>query len=918
MAFLDNSLSNIQKEVESIAQNLNTVDPYGHRHYKGDELSRVHTELESLLEKAKDLYEKMDKSESCENNRKRYKKISELFNKYKWIEEEITKFTDSNKISNLRRDKNNTLCNLFDEYASLSYDFKSAFCELRDNDYDDNTENMRVILLCKNVRIIEDIVNKICSNNIDKSIITGEKLFESMQYGFEWLFCHDYIAKNSNNQRYKHVDIRDRNRYLDFIKYQILIWARSEKKTSQIVNEIDEYDKEILQVFDRKNFNEKVDLIKNFKRSVIKLISEFFEVYKLLINFRDKIFLEEEIRKSISDSTKEFESFTYFENKTERPKLSKEIVLLSTVALRVLIDRFVSFVKINDLNFGNSTFNRSWFNYSELSNSNYSGSNFKYSRMENAKVKDCDISTCNFSCADGSGTDFGNSNFDYSNMTGINLTDAILNKCQFKNTIFRDADIDTYKSAIDKMRQQQLDVLSNESRERMDNLLSVWRRDNINKNAYYVKCICDLYKNIKREELEISSQDQVSILNFKNHDLTFNQIQTYTQQLVNCYLSKVISAELLDSTKDLVKYEGEQERIERENNYGKVLLDSAQLTKVSAKEVQMPKIDFSHLSMSSASFEDSDLSEANMFYTKANNTSFINSNLNGSNCFESYFKSANFSNAVANKAFFLNCNLNNTNWERAIINGITFIDASSAIENCLKPTTIERVRPYLIEYMSQMSLNENPRMIEDKIEYKKINVEQKQYSSFWQKECYMNESNFEKALADNAVFMNILAERSSFNFTSLKNAIFVNCSMHLTDFIESDFRYSIISCGSFGHSNFRNANLIETKILYSEFVGANLNSTLLNSSEMDHVLFTGTDLSALNLTNAIIKNCAFVDCNVKNMILYGARFENCVFDNLNFINIISRDSSIFLNCCCIDCKDDVGNEFVNKIKDSEK
>lgn len=908
----DYVLHQIQNDVHSLVSSLNNVDRFGHRHYTEKELNQAHLDLKSLLDDAKTRFGKLLNCDSSNHNEKIYAEISALLEKIENQNNEILQAEIKKQPSTKYRKEIKELNNkLLKNYCSLKYDFRSAYDDLLNHDNidfleSDDNDNMKTILLCKNVRIMEDIINKICSNNIDKSIINGEKLFESMQYGFEWLFCHNNILGNDSNKKYKRVDIRDKNRFLDFIKYQIMVSGRFIDNSPKSSFEIDKHDKLMRAVFEKSEFCDKVKMIESFKKSVIDLIDQFFDVYKILITYRDTIFIEEEIRKSITKSRNK-------NSHKGRPKLNKEIVVLSMIALRVLIDRFVSFVKISDLNFGNSTFNRSWFNYSELSNSNYAGSNFKHARLENAKVQNCDLSTCNLSCSDGSCSDFSNSNFNYSNMTSMDLVNSTLNDCQFKNTLFRDSDLDMYEIPIEMQVKKFGEYIEEKDKLRIKKLLLAWNRgDNEISSEVLIDTISSCYENMALPDIQIKEKGKVQVFIKKDYNELIKTISNATNQFLENNLSRIISEELLVRAKELINFESDEDKKTREKTYGKVLFDSANLTKVSAKRVQMPDMDFSHSNMEFASFEDSDVSGSVMYYINALNVSFIRANMNNNDCFESSFESSNFSCSVLNKSNFINCNLNNTNWEKSILNGALFIDASPLMEDCINSRHNE-LSPYIFEYQSldnQVSSGIYS-VIKDNFTYDKIlscsDV------PHWQKNCRMNDSNLMYVLADNSKFINIFADRCTFNFASLRNSLFANCSMHLSDFNDTDFRYSDIVLCSLGQSSFKRANLTNTNIKSVEFSAANLSDALFNSAELDHVIFDGADLSSINFTNSVIRNSVFIGCNVTDMLVHGAKFENCVFENIKFSGVIGHHSCTFINSKYKNCKDVESEDLLSKI-----
>lgn len=947
-------MQNLENNILKINDHLANINRKGYGHYEISDLIDVHKEMEAQITYANNLYKEHILNVSTAVNSEIYKLISKYSDKKKYYE-------------------------LLTKYNELTYSFRSAYEEITfyariDNisDYDileqyvPKTENMKMIQLCKNVRIMEDLIDKICNNNIDKSIVKGDHRIESVKYGFQWLFCNSsetYMYDSTReNLTYKNIDIRDKYRYLDFIKYQIMVSGRNLECGPKTASDIDTRYFKISSVFDNKiEFKDKKkNYIDNFKKNISHLIDVFFEIYTLLVEYRDNLFMEEDIRrvldneliknknKSLNNNEKCEEVIENSGQKTEIDNSlympSSEIVMLSFVALRVLTDRFVSFVKISDLNFGNSTFNRAWFNYSELSNSNYAGTSFKHARMENALIKNCDLSTCNFSYVDASGTDFTGSNFNYSNMTGINLKDSVLNFCQIQNAVLRDTSVDMYKTGfldnlfnIDQIRSMYSDKLSDEidSNVLVDTEVYNKEKDNLTKED--IKLI-DEFENVKKDYLifkNLWETSNVNTVKFKEDIISFlmsiefsdikndeypieildfsissknrKRINELIKKYIISYTEKIIPSSVLARIEKLLKMENENSRRNREEVYGKIRIYPSVLTNTTAKNVQMSNMDFSHITMTNASFEDADLSGADMYYTTANGASFIRSNLNNSNWFESDFHMANFSNAIINNAEFVNCNLKNTNWNKSILINSLFVDASNTLRNIINSEDKE-FRFYL-EYFFNLEKQV------DSIISTKLNdyvLPSKAQETYWQNECTLNESKIENALVDNATFINIIADKASFNKSSLKNCFMANCSMHLSDLINVDFRYVYIVFSSFGSSNISESNITMAKVLNSEFCNANLSNSLLNSSFVNRVLFKGSNLSNLNLTNATIKNSAFISCDIDGMIIQNTTFENCVFEDILFENIIASHSASFINCKCYHCLEKSSDQFLQK------
>ncbi len=909
-------------KLDSILNTLGSVDRKIHNKNTVKDYNELRNQIDVYLEQSKklcrDLNLTVDKEDDDKND-KICDKISKIYQKIK------------------QGDRKDHYKQLLDCYSELTYDFSTAYYEVKNKlEWDTASDNMGSILLCKNVRIMEDIINKICTNNIDKSIIQGDKHFDSIKFGFEWLFCHN---DNNRNKDYKRIDIRDRNRFLDYIKYQMMVTSQFNDSFEYLPiksNDIDKHFELIQKAFDNDVFDKTVSKkikgnitevrigrkrrIDEFKKVVTKLIDDFFNVYELLISHRDALFKEEEMRKELRT---ELLAEMIDENGnpltdekgnplTEIPQptlVHNYIINLSSVALRVLTDRFVSFVKINDLNFGNSEFNRSWFNYSELSESNYAGSNFKNARMENCKIKHCDISTCNLSLADASNTDFSSSNLNYSNLAGMSLTDATISNCEFQNALFRDPVIDRYTEAVTSAWNKSA------AKEKEDslicNLLYIWH-DGANETNHLKETIKS-FKDIRTEKplfekTGIQNQDPipVKVLDYHLDPDTNSKLYNNIEQVLQHYLRKHIPAALLKKVQEVFTDETDDDRSTRIDNHGKVELSVADLKYITAKHTLMSNLDFCHIKMGSATFEDSDLSGSALFYTDASLSSFMYSNLNQIEAFESDFEGANFSNALANKAKFVNCNLSNTNWTKGILIESYFIDFSKYLIPVINPLPQPNITLQVNEYVDFDSENSpKRRIILDAPKYYVAPdsdvVQKEKTSNDWQENCGLDNTRFIDALADKSVFINISSNRSTFNNTSFKNALFTNCRMISSDFIGADFRYAIISFCCWGQSNFSNANMTNTKMSYIDFSNCNMSNAVINLSDASHLLLENSNMRGMNFSGAHISDSVLSNSNIESTVFTGAVFKNCIFNHIHFDNVISIHSATFENCYAYNC-----------------
>ena len=903
--------------VKEILAHAKSVDLKVRNEHETEELDEVREKIKQKLDEAIKKYEKLcpeTKTPTCEE-------VDDAREKLRKMEDENP---DDPEISA-------QYSKLYRFYRTKTYSFEVAKIETKNLVVPESfNPSTGLILLCKNVHIMEDVINKVCTNNIDKSIIGGDQQFESMRYGFEWLFCHEDMTVASDDQanEQKHLDIRDINRYLDYIKYQIMVASKYVKKAWKTSEEIDELFGKIEQVYEDLPYDIRQKHLTDFKEKTNKLIETFFDVYELLVTYRDLRFKEEEIRKALKTNGPVEKIDRLQDRRNDSELINFQIINLSSVAVRVLLDRFVSFVKISDLNFGNSTFKRAWFNYSELSKSNYSGSDFKYARIENARMKDCDISTCNLTLADGGNTDFSQSNFTYSNLCGVNLVNAILNGCDFQNVAFTDSNISTYKKALDTImltepkgkKQYQLWITAKELYDNWQNsaTLPLSPGDLINDLQEHIKGFS--VDDIDTKDVQIPGADNIKpvqrrIIGYNIEKQSKNKKNIYEKHKVlnKRYLSRYISKELVSYIADFEnKLEGGK-KAARIRDHGKVYWNAANLENAAAKDAKLGGVNLNRVNLSKASFGNSDLSGVSMYYNTAEAASFMESNLNGADCFESNYYQANFSDSVINNAYFMSCNLAYTNWNRAVMINTVFADLSRFLIDQYKDARGDD-HSQIFELVTNAPKTEEAARRDDGADVLD--------GRFWQKSCCLSSASMCNALADRAIFLNIDADRSSFNASSMKASFWFNCKANLADFIETDLRYSLLAHCDLGQSNFTRANMTSMDVRYVDFSDCNLSNVLFNKSKLEHAVFDNADTRNLNFSGAEVRNSVFSNCQLERAIVTNARFENCIFSNVNFVDMIGFRSSEFINCRCIDCRINDGkntyyfdNDFYERLQE---
>lgn len=817
---------------------------------------------------------------------------------------------------------------LFNAIKSTKYALSSAYLGLLKEDTKTipyvaatTTNEEFIINFGKTVRLIEMIIMRICDNNIDKSIMTGSLVVDSMESGFKWL----YAKKSGLDETI--LDIRDENRFLDFLKYQLL---REQHYKNIPFNNLS-FEKDFAKLretfsqifFGVQGGNETEDsvtqknIIKHYKDNMRDLISEFFDGYRCLIGYRDALVHRSSVIATKQQDTTDPQKGKHLKkHKKEKNKdgdiTPQQVKILSyaVVLKRALIDRFTSFVKINDLNLGNSTLSKGWFNYSELSESNFTHSSFRFARLENAIMRKCDLSTCNFVCADASNTDFSESNFSYSNMTGMDLSECILNKSQMDSVLFRDERLDSYKGLTDlfdcipKSKKPPIidttyEMPSDEKKiadlRKGSSIADIIRtkakgcRSNISDDIapFSIKSLLDTVIHI----FPTQSNAGTSI-----NELEVDAIREFFDYRFHSKINDEI-VRWLDEARTEEEKEDQTKKRMRESWRGKVFFPVARLVSATINDVSLKETDFSHIDMSNASFRDSDLSGADMYYTRANSTTFFHTNLNQLDAFRVDFTRASFHQANMIEAVFSDCTLQGCNFKEAIlidakfINSTAFSHGKSVVASmCLPIKDKGQKVPAGSIYTIMESVRED--------------LDGATGENILQQNCV--DCEFDKAIANNIALVNCNMQRSNFHETSMRDCLLFNLNLRRCDFSKAYMSNCMAVGVSFYQANIKEARLTMASIFAADFVGANLSEANLTSASLERVIFEETNLNKANLSSAAFKNCTFSYCSFDKTILANAKFENVVFDDIDFSTAIGLQQAIFVRCIFTH---DRGNKF---------
>ena len=822
------------------------------------------------------------------------------------------------------------------------------------------------IELGKIVRLLENMIGKISDNNIDKSIMNSEYKIDSIKNGFLWLYGQDPTKGTTDEQsgsRANTIDVREAKRFLDYVKYRIITHRTFDKRPFNN-QEVETIFRRVSMAFDEKSFSEKKALIQNYKEDMRNIIEQFFTGYRYLVGYRDALVHltrygdEEELEK---DDSKKSNAHNTCKKEAQKKKLWAKyeknydmdiciVINYAKILKRVLLDRFVSFVRTDDLSLGNSIMDKSWFNYSELSESNFTHSTFRYSCLEHAIFRHCDLSTCSFIMADASNTDFSRSNFNYSDLTGMELDEANLNKAQLTAVILRDPRIDSYPGMeylirngakspnISEEQRKKFKALDEQQGKRLE-----WEdgfkgkldkgEGGDKKQAYAEACsklrkgmaIRDIAPSLLKNDGAIKGLaekfDQykqipgVTILRYDTQtrqtilDDAYDAIHKHIINYLSYHQYSKIDRALFESFDELRTAEAEVRtekgnscKVARESEWGKVYFRVANLRHASVNDVVMTATDFSHINMEQASFQNSDLSDADMYYTNAEGVMFSQTNLGNIDAYCSNFTEANFSKAILLNANFVECTLNSANFKEALMLKSIFIGAGAGKEEVKsqddKASQVQKPKFFLSKLLKDKQYNrdgeELSTMLMRDVEETKGLKEIGSLAEASDGTCMS--SDFSNALANDSIFMHMNLMRGRFDGANMSSALLLNDVFFYASMKNTELSNALIYGCSFHQANCSNLILQRAVLFGCEFSNANLQETTFNAALVTRCTFEQTNLSKVNLTRSQVSNCAFVKCNFSGVNLAGTKFKNVIFIDYSFEDAIGLDEAQFEKC----------------------
>ncbi len=841
------------------------------------------------------------------------------------------------------------------------------------------------IELGKIVRLLENMIGRISDNNIDKSIMNNEYRNESLKNGFMWLYAQyantnedtksdtksDTKAdKKSEKRRPKAnlIDVRDAKRFLDHIKYKIITDATFERRPFNN-SEVERVFDRVVMAFENRRFNSdkeknsvgKRDLIDKYKQDTGVIINEFFNGYKAVVGYRDAM-----IHLTRFDTKKN--KLGEYKLRTRGSRKDNNIVAVLNYAIvlkRVLLDRFMSFVRTDKLSLGNSIMDKGWFNYSELSDSNFTHSSFRYICMENAIVRDCDLSTCSFVLADASNTDFTKSNFSYSDLTGMDLTDAKLNSAQMNSVILRDQRVDSYDkgltdlinsityieskdiekgSAIDALRRKKHKDISAQNMRRIEWKINTFNatseqngqvydlneryRDEFEKlrNAEGLRSLgVNVLERFNSELIDLDNQNKVDV-----NILIYDESKNFTGSSVLNESYDYLMGTLKGDSADSIESDGAKAMLEKYINYRKYskidkdLFDNFDTYRIAEVKLKTPedavtckehrengygKIYFRVAVLESASVNDVSMPNTDFSFVNARSASFKDSDLSYSDMYNTDARNAMFERANLASLDAYKANFDEANFNAANLIGANFVDCSLNSVNFKKALMLNSI---FVKSREACKAEEDIGQGENIPIYLLRILRTKNMTRGGQEGAQRLMADIENAKMVSEI-KNFDKESmvscfdSDFSEVLANRIIILNLNMLRSKYIKADMTSAFIYNSVMIYSDMTEANLSNAIIMGCAFHQADCYKIDLQKAIIYACEFTNANLSESTINAAIVSRCNFDQSNLNKVNFTRSKVNNSSFVNCSFKGI-NLAGTKFSNCifCDIDFSEAIG------------
>ena len=768
--------------------------------------------------------------------------------------------------------------------------------------------NKNIFVLGKHLNFFNSVIMKICQNNIDKVVIDKVKNIDDIKAAFEWLMIDVSEAET--------VDIQDVNRLENLLRKQIIKYYHSEEKMfyfAEMKKTIDVALSDFREYSVRQTRGE----LHRYKMRARKYLDDIFFFYKKIYNYWELTLSAEtdELLKIVRDS-----------------EGTKQIVLLAETIKRSLIQHFMTFVKIDELNLPQTVMNNADFNHTDFSEGSYIKSTIRFSNIQKSVWHNCDLSICDFFASDAYGADFSGSNFNYANLTAAVFNNANLSNCQLNSVLIRSPKVDfsadnvstliTNLSLIDKEKSKMakdlnfhMDVCRGKAKEIKDKYRKKIEERNKEKYEKYVFDEEEIYTgwHIKSEFLKqidfqefgttvekaaigaVTSVDENDVVNEdKETNLLLGNGETIMERPIKEYLnplledlitlhkSRIVWRDLLEILILAEKTESFKKREERESDFGEMNLRAARFQNAKITNSSMPEIDLSHVNFSSVTLDGTDLDKAIMYYTDAGQSSFVGTNLSGAVVFQSDFAGTTLVKSNLNNATVVDSVFSNTSFANAVFLDAVFLNT-------------KRKESFLKEILKPGKGDQRESRVFNEIEHPLFGREKEENARD------MQGVVFASSVGIGASFVNMNMDKSRFDNADFKNVKLFNCICRWSFFNKTDLTYSTIIGVSFHQSAMKETILSMARFFATTFTGCQLSGATIVSAKIDKTLLYNTEVSGTNFSSTHFNNCAIKDIIFENVDFSYTIFKDVAFSNVSFKGCKGLDSAQFKRCVFHKC-----------------
>ncbi|MBD5584114.1 MAG: pentapeptide repeat-containing protein [Clostridia bacterium] len=669
---------------------------------------------------------------------------------------------------------------------------------------------------------IEQCVNNTTIQNIQVCNVRKSKPEES----FTWLYSKDKYFDKTEPVKSFHklqVGIQNERRYEDALR-DLTILQNSAKNIAY---------RPTKNASSEPDGNWKV-WYRNIQTYCTKSLREttynFFKYYNILLSYRNAL----------------------WENQSNNQNTDRQVpYILASILHRVLLDRYLSNIRLARMNMGSSDFSKAWLTYSDLSGSNLNNSNFKFAHLRNTTLTNCDLTSSNFYLADAREGKFSGSNMSNCSFVGTILDNCDLSTCLLDNIIFHHPLIDRlyrqeieYDAKYPKKQYTLYELLQME--EKSIELL----KKRLNEPTSIAKDILNAFFDSQETEIPIRLNQFIeSKEKFHIDDSTFKALNDDSQKEdINSY------------TKALIKklefryraYSQDERRLRHDIPFPCRAI--ASIRQATINNVLLKDVDFSHIELSGTSLQKSTLTGCLFHYTHAEGAIFDRANLKKSDFTRADLTAATLKESNLFETIFLNCQCEASSFQSANMVNALICGSTKPLKDTVAPG-------------AQSDNTSN-------------------YSNV----------NFSQTEAQNIKIYNTYLEKATIRKANWGNVHLVNSHLAYASLFGTDMTYGALLYDTFSHANLKSAILTDALLFHCNFKEATLEEAVLLRALISHTDFIATNLQKVNFSGADIRNTRFEDCSFGIANFTNAKFTNCIFVHVDLRNTLGIDKTTFTNC----------------------